>query len=322
MHKNDVVCASQFAGRAVVSIQVHGGRFGRPGRKAAVLLALAIGSMASSPSRADEGGLSFWLPGLYGSLAATPGVPGFSFATVYVHPSANAGAGKAFPRGGRIDLGVDGHGDIVAFGPTYIFKQPVLGGQLSLGLLGIAGRNEGTVSATLIGPGGAVVSGQRTDTVTGFGDLFPQASLKWNEGVHNFMTYATGDIPVGRYDKTRLANLGLGHGAIDAGGGYTYFDPKTGHEFSAVLGFTYNLQNPDTDYKNGIDGHLDWAASQFLNEHVHVGVVGYFFQQLTGDSGAGATLGGFKSRVAGIGPQIGFIFPVGDSVQGYLNVKG
>jgi hypothetical protein len=89
-----------------------------------------------------------------------------------------------------------------------------------------------------------------------------------------------------------------------------------------VVGLTYNFENPDTDYKNGIDSHLDWAASQFLNEHVHVGVVGYFFQQLTGDSGAGATAGDFKSRVAGIGPQIGFLFPVGDSVQGYANLKG
>ena len=37
---------------------------------------------------------------------------------------------------------------------------------------------------------------------------------------------------------------------------------------------------------------------------------------VTGDSGAGATLGPFKSRVASIGPQIGFIFPVG-GMQGY-----
>jgi hypothetical protein len=50
-------------------------------------------------------------------------------------------------------------------------------------------------------------------------------------------------------------------------------------------------------------------------------VVGYFYQQLTGDSGGGDRLGDFKSRVIGIGPQIGFIFPVGN-MQGYLNVKG
>jgi hypothetical protein len=32
------------------------------------------------------------------------------------------------------------------------------------------------------------------------------------------MVYGTGDIPVGDYDPRRLANLGIGHGAIDFGG--------------------------------------------------------------------------------------------------------
>lgn len=31
-----------------------------------------------------------------------------------------------------------------------------------------------------------------------------------------------------------------------------------------------------------------------------------------GDSGAGATAGPFKSQIGGIGPQIGFLFPVGE----------
>jgi hypothetical protein len=30
---------------------------------------------------------------------------------------------------------------------------------------------------------------------------------------------------------------------VDAGGGYTYLDSQSGREFSAVLGFTYNLPN-------------------------------------------------------------------------------
>jgi hypothetical protein len=67
--------------------------------------------------------------------------------------------------------------------------------------------------------------------------------------------------------------------------------------------------------------HLDWAASHFISKQVHIGLVGYSYQQLTGDSGAGATLGDFKSRVLAIGPQIGFLFPVGD-MQCYLNLKG
>jgi len=71
------------------------------------------------------------------------------------------------------------------------------------------------------------------------------------------MTYVTGDIPVGAYQSTRLSNIGIGHGAIDAGGGYTYFNPQTGHEFSGVLGVTYNFKNTATQYQSGVDLHFD-----------------------------------------------------------------
>ncbi|MHA4736288.1 SphA family protein [Ensifer adhaerens] len=266
--------------------------------------ALLLVAMAASTATADEGGLSFWLPGLQGSFAAVPTEPGWSFATVYVHPSAEAGANARFPRGGQVDVGVDGRGNLFAFGPTYTFEQPLWGGQASLSLLAIAGRNSASVDATLTGPGGGTVSGTRSEALTAFGDLFPQFTLKWNDGVNNYMTYATGNIPVGSYDPDRLANLGLGHAAVDGGVGYTYLDPATGREFSIVGGMTYNFENPDTDYKSGIDGHIDWAASQFVSEQVHVGVVGYAFQQLTGDSGEGATLGDFKSRVFGIASRL------------------
>ena len=43
---------------------------------------------------------------------------------------------------------------------------------------------------------------------------------------------------------------------------------------------------------------------------------------MTGDSGAGATLGDFKGRVFGIGPQIGFMFEAWEGYSGYLNVRG
>jgi len=92
--------------------------------------------------------------------------------------------------------------------------------------------------------------------------------------------------------------------------GYTYFDEKTGHEFSAVLGFTGNFENNSTGYTSGIDSHLDWSASQFLTKQLQVGLVGYVYEQLTGDDGCAAVLCPFKSRVIGVGPQIGYIFPV------------
>jgi hypothetical protein len=273
------------------------------------------------PALASEGGVSFWLPGNFGSLAATPGVPGLAFATVYYHTSVSAGAGVQVPRGGQVDVGLKGDGNLLLFGPTYTFAQPVWGGQFAIGLLGFGGRNAASVNATLTGPNGQSISGQRSEALTSFGDVIPEATLKWNQGVNNYMLYVMGDVPVGNYNPNRLANLGLGHGAIDGGAGYTYLNPQTGHELSIVTGLTYNFKNPDTQYQNGIDWHVDWGASQFISKQVHIGLVGYYFQQLTGDSGAGATLGPFKSRIAGIGPQIGYIFPINAATQGYLNLK-
>jgi hypothetical protein len=42
--------------------------------------ALLFVAAAASTARADESGLSFWLPGLQGSFAAVPTAPGWSFA--------------------------------------------------------------------------------------------------------------------------------------------------------------------------------------------------------------------------------------------------
>lgn len=209
----------------------------------------------------------------------------------------------------------------MAYGPTYVFATPVLGAQASVSVLGIAGRSIASADLSLTGPLGNTIALSRSQELTSYGDVIAQVALKWNKGVHNYMVYGMGDIPIGDYDPNRLANLGIGHGAIDFGGGYTYFNPQTGNEFSAVAGMTYNFKNTSTQYQNGIDFHLDWGASHFVTKQVQLGLAGYYFQQITDDFGAPASLGGFRSRVAGIGPQIGFLFPVGD-MQGYLNIKG
>jgi hypothetical protein len=190
------------------------------------------------------------------------------------------------------------------------------------GRLGWAlGDLDGTANVSLIGPQGNAFTQKRTDTVTGGSDLYGLGTRKWHEGNNSYLAYKMFGAPVGAYELGRLANLSTNHWAVDAGGGYTYMDEKKGHEFSIVGGVTYNFENDATHYQNGIDSHIDWAASEFLNEQVHVGLVGYFLYQLTGDSGSGATLGDFKSRVSAIGPQIGYFFPVGKQ-EGYVNLKG
>ncbi len=280
-------------------------------------------ALAVDPSvlRADEGGVSFWLPGQMGSFAAVPGDPGWSLATVYYHTSTSAGGDKTFPRSGRLTTGLDVTADLLFLVPSYTFTEPLLGGQAAVSMGGAFGGLDVEVSATLTGPGGGVLSGSQDDSLFSVADLYPMGSLKWNHGLHNTMAYTMLGVPVGSYDVDRLANLGTNHWSADVGGGYNYLDAKKGREFAAVLGFTYNFENDDTQYQNGVDAHLDWAASQFLSEQTHVGLVGYLYHQLSGDSGAGAVLGDFKSEVYAVGSQVGYFFPVGGR-KWYVNFKG
>jgi hypothetical protein len=301
------------------------------------ILLVAAGVMIGAGSaQADESGISFWVPGLFGSLAAVPTTPGWSLGTIYYHTSVEASGAVAAAREiqvGRftpnvnvnLNVNLNAAADLAFLAPTYTFATPVLGGQLSMTLMSVFGRTSTSLDGTLTlgsGPFATTRTGSISDSLTAFGDLYPMINLKWNDGVHNYMTYATGDIPVGAYDPNRISNIGLGHGAIDAGGGYTYLNPMTGHEFSAVAGLTYNFKNPDTQVQSGVDFHLDWGMSKFLSKQVFVGLVGYAYQQITDDQGGAPILGGFRSRVLGIGPQFGYIFPISESVQGYLNLKG
>jgi hypothetical protein len=283
----------------------------------AVPLCLAV--LDNAP--ADEGGVSFWLPGQYGSFSAAPSDPGWSFESTFYHATAAANASASFARGGRIEAGMTSPSDFIMLTQTYSFATPVLGGQAAIGMSSVLGRNSTSVSATLTGPGGRSLSGSNSDEVLGFGDLYPTASLKWNRDVHNVMVYTTAGIPVGIYNSERLASLGLGHWAVDAGAGYTYLNEQAKFEWTVVAGLTYNFINPATQYQSGVDAHIDWAISPYVSEKWHIGAVGYMYRQLTGDSGPGATLGEFKSRVTGIGPQVGFFISVG-SQEAYLNVRG
>lgn len=289
---------------------------------------------STNTSHADEGGLGFWFPGLFGSLAAAPQVPGWAIAILDLYNPVSAGGNVAaarqitinnLPLNVKVNLNatLKAEPNLVLVDPTYVFATPVLGGQLAVSLAGAYGRSIAGISGTLTeSVGGITVTKQGAieDGRNGFSDLYPEVSLRWNSGVNNWMIYGMGDIPVGTYDHTRLANFSIGHGAMDAGVGYTYLDQKAGHEFSVVTGFTYNLVNPSTGYQNGIDWHLDWGASQFLTKTLQIGAVGYAFRQITPDRGCAAILCPNESQTFGAGPQLGIIIP-GTSIETYLNFK-
>jgi hypothetical protein len=212
---------------------------GMPIRPLSKAAALAIAAIALAPqvSLADEGGVGFWVPGFFGSLAAAPQQPGWSLSSVYYHTSVSAGADVGLAKQldirnipltftGQANLNVKATGDLGFFIPNYVFATPVLGGQASVGMAGAYGRTSaslnGTVTGTVTGPLGNTVafgplSASISDSAWGFTDVIPIASLRWNSGVSNYMAYIAGDVPIGAYDSARLSNMGIGHGTIDGG---------------------------------------------------------------------------------------------------------
>ena len=316
----------------------NGSRRRQLGVRLGIFCILFVGlACAIDKAAADEDGVSFWIPGFFGSLAAAPQQPGWSLTSIYYHTDVSASGNAAVAREIRIGrfnptININVNANVHAVFdagfviPTYVFATPFLGGQASASLLiGYANNNTSlnasATATTDIPPLSITRSVALQQDTNGITDLLPMFADRWNAGVNNYMVYITGDIPVGLYSSSNLANIGLGHGAIDGGVGYTYFDEKAGHEFSAVAGLTGNFENPSTNYTSGIDFHLDWAAAQFLSKQVFVGPVGYVYNQITSDHGCAPVLCPFESRVIGVGAQLGYLFPVGN-MQGYLNLKG
>src|SRR5262249_3935366 len=129
-----------------------------------------------------------------------------------------------------VNANVNADVDLGLVAGTYTFASPVLGGQASASLMGIYGSHPTSLTGALtsaVTPTGGAIPSSRFDSIhssiTAFGALLPLFTMRWNSGVNNYMTYITADVPVGAYESTRLANMGIGHWAIDVGGGYTYF---------------------------------------------------------------------------------------------------
>ena len=287
---------------------------------AATVLACTLALAPLSTARADEGGVAFWLSGSYSSFAAVPQDPGWYLPVSLYYYDGSASGSRTLPRGNTLNLGLSTQAAIAFFTPTWVPNEKWFGGQPSFSLTFGYGWNK--VNADLsVSTALGTATRNASDTDEGGTDLFPQAQIAWNSGLNNWMVYVMGGLPVGSYSSTRLANIGIGHSAIDMGGAYTYLNTKTGLEASATLGFTYNMMNTSTNYQNGVDSHLDWAVSQFLSEHFQVGLAGYVYYQLTGDSGSGNHVGSFESKVAAVGPEVGYTFTVCGQ-QWYFNLRG
>jgi hypothetical protein len=289
--------------RAVRGIEMRVTRTG-------IFLAILLGF--TSPTLAAEGGTGWYLLGSKTELSGylpPPGVYAQSL-NYYYSGSANADLDIA---GLTLSGGIDADAFYSLPTALWVLGQPILGGNLALSATGVVGWKDVRAGASLTGPGGATIARDIDGEDFNLGDPVLGATLGWHEGKFNWTLGALVNVPIGYWEKGNLSNIGFNHWGIDATAAVTWLDPDLGAELSVASGITFNFENPDTNYKSGTEFHAEFAATKIVSQQFSFGLVGYYYNQITGDSGEGAKLGDFKGHVAAIGPALNYTFMAGQT---------
>ena len=298
----------------------------RPPLLGAAVLAGAVAGSAVQLNAA-ESAKSVYLLGSNAQLSGVAPPPGIYFYDINYYYTGSASAAAAdsilledvgnIERRAKLELNSDAFITI----PTILWvpQTQVFGGRFGVGVLAPVGWQSidarVDAQATLNLPDGSNYTAGDTfrfsDETTNFGDPLLTAFIGWDTG--NWHTKVTGllNIPIGAYDEDNLVNMGFNRWAFDASGAVTWLDPNIGFEVSVAAGFTFNGENPDTDYRTGTEFHVEYALMQHFSERFSAGVAGYYYDQITGDSGSGAILGPFEGQVAAIGPNLTYNFMAG-----------
>jgi len=282
------------------------GRSAQP-RKTAAIAGLAgltlLCSSVAFDTFAAEGASSHYLPGAVGDIfLAVPPEPGLQAANVLWYQTGNTDIALI---DGLVTLGIDLDLFLNLTSLTYTFERPVLGGRYSMGVAIPFGQAE--LDGAFVGPFGGSV-GFSDDSFNLSDIAIIPIQLSWSSGLWSFKLWESIVAPTGGYDSSGsdLANLGRNYWSFDTLGAVTWFNPDSGTEVSLAPGVMVNTENTATDYKTGTEFHMDFVANQFVSESFAIGLRSYYYKQLTGDSGSGATLGDFKSESFGMGP--GFVW--------------
>ena len=297
--------------------------------KATLVLAYSLLAGGDNRAEAAENAKGVYLLGSVTTMAGfvpPPGTYGTNYKYFY-SGSASGGAanGVALNDLGKIDLQADVDVDAQVFidilTPMWVSENTIYGGNLALGALIPIGWQDVSADvnalATLTLPGGRTFQrGGRIsvgDDTFNFGDPVAMAMLGWHRGNWHWKVAGLLNVPIGDYDKNSIANMGFNRWAFDTHAAATWLDATKGREASVNAGFTFNGENDDTNYETGTEFHVEFALMQHLSKAFSIGFAGYHYQQVTGDSGAGATLGSFKGRITALGPNINYNFQWGQT---------
>ena len=274
-------------------------------------------SLAPVALRAEEGGSGHYSPGAAASfIDALPGYPSIAVVNYFTYYDGSVGGSRTLTLGGNLAADVKASVYVDTVGAIYETPLRLLGGDYAAGLVIPIGTMTVNANVTRTGVLGRTQTGQRSDTSVGLADLmFYPFMLGWTNGPDLKYDVRLGIYaPSGEYEQGALANLGKNYWTFEPGLSLSWLSSKIGTEVSLFAGFDLNTINNATDYLTGTQFHLEGTVAQHLplfGGFIGVGANGFFYQQITGDSGSGAMLGSFKGQTAGVGPVLSYVHKVG-----------
>jgi hypothetical protein len=197
---------------------------------------------------------------------------------------------------------------------AYTFDPKLLGAHYTLGICIPYVWMEAHASASV-----GNLAREIKDSTNGISDIvLVPMGLNWTFGELQLNLQSFVYAPTGGYEVGRLANAGKNHWMFDEMIGASYMSQKTGTEVSGFFGYAVSTENNATNYHNGDIIHLEGVVQQYLplgskTTLLGIGVNGFLYQQVTGDSGSGARLGAFEGETAGVGPIVTFVYIKGKS---------
>ncbi|WP_036255748.1 SphA family protein [Methylocapsa acidiphila] len=285
----------------------------RPAAPKSLSATLCLGALlaVSQPAAATEYGLGNYLLGYSLPMTGFTPPPGVYYSNTFYLYSGSASPTIKFPLGKHLDAGI-GYSIVANISQiSWVTDLKILGGSLGFAALLPLIAERTTASLEFVGRLGVQRECSRTGSTNALGDSAYAAFIGWDSGEHHWNATLTGFAPTGYDSSTSISFTGLNRPGVDIKGGYTYLSLQTGFEASAALGITINAVNSATNYQSGDELHFEGALMEHLPFGLAAGVGGYYYQQVTPDSGSGDRLGAFRGRVASIGPLLTYTFQQG-----------
>lgn len=115
-------------------------------------------------------------------------------------------------------------------------------------------------------------------------------------------------------DGTRPSRLGKGFWGNMFTAGATWYPDESKRWAASVLNrYEINTQNEDLEITPGDQYTVEWGLSYTVKKNIDIGLVGYYQQQVTDDSGPGVSALGFNrdlhDHVVALGPEISVFCP-------------